>query len=316
MLRRAGLLQSPGGYNQRDDLQSNSEKLAGSMRILIELSKEDNLKAEDKLAINQKMVEILKEQESIRRSMSVDGFFDGLSAGIRTSQEELQNFASIGAQVGDSVKQSLGGAFYTTFKNIKDAGAAARQFGIDVLDMIGKIAAQKAAESFLNLAFSAFKGFGGGSVSGATGSNIDAAGYTVNYGIGYGGKSSGGYTGLGGKYQIAGYVHRGEYVLPQESVNRIGVSTLDRVRYATTSIPGYADGGYVAGAAPVYSGRGGGGAVNIQITVHNNGSAESKTTGTAGLEGLAEGINGMVQSFFTERMLEEQRPGGMLNPNS
>lgn len=39
--------------------------------------------------------------------------------------------------------------------------------------------------------------------------------------------ATGGYTGDGGKYQPAGIVHRGEYVFPQESVNRLGVPLLN-----------------------------------------------------------------------------------------
>jgi hypothetical protein len=41
-----------------------------------------------------------------------------------------------------------------------------------------------------------------------------------------GGFAAGGYTGAGGQYDIAGVVHRGEYVFPQSAVNRIGVSSL------------------------------------------------------------------------------------------
>lgn len=36
----------------------------------------------------------------------------------------------------------------------------------------------------------------------------------------------GGYTGAGGKYDVAGVVHRGEYVFPQSAVDRIGVGNL------------------------------------------------------------------------------------------
>jgi hypothetical protein len=39
--------------------------------------------------------------------------------------------------------------------------------------------------------------------------------------------SDGGYTGPGGKYEAAGIVHRGEYVMSAESVNRIGLPTLE-----------------------------------------------------------------------------------------
>jgi hypothetical protein len=48
--------------------------------------------------------------------------------------------------------------------------------------------------------------------------------------------AEGGYTGSGGKYEPAGIVHKGEYVIPQETVNKYGVAHFD----------GYSDGGIVA----------------------------------------------------------------------
>lgn len=48
----------------------------------------------------------------------------------------------------------------------------------------------------------------------------------------------GGFTGVGGKKTPAGIVHKGEYVFDAETVSRLGISTLDKLR-------GYAAGGYV-----------------------------------------------------------------------
>ena len=45
-----------------------------------------------------------------------------------------------------------------------------------------------------------------------------------------GGFAEGGYTGPGGKYDLAGVVHRGEFVMPQTAVNRIGVENLETMR--------------------------------------------------------------------------------------
>jgi hypothetical protein len=55
--------------------------------------------------------------------------------------------------------------------------------------------------------------------------------------------ATGGFTGSGGKFEAAGIVHRGEYVLDANTTRRIGVPVLDRLR-------GYADGGFVPGFAP------------------------------------------------------------------
>lgn len=55
------------------------------------------------------------------------------------------------------------------------------------------------------------------------------------------GWASGGYTGAGGKYQPAGVVHKGEYVINAASTKRLGTAFLGRLN-------GYAEGGYVGGA--------------------------------------------------------------------
>ena len=70
----------------------------------------------------------------------------------------------------------------------------------------------------------------------------------------------GGYTGSGGRYEVAGVVHKGEYVVPQPEMNNPkvidAVSTIEAIRRQRTSAnplpqnPGeYAEGGYVTSPA-------------------------------------------------------------------
>lgn len=75
--------------------------------------------------------------------------------------------------------------------------------------------------------------------------------------------ATGGYTGDGGKYQPAGIVHKGEYVLNQEATQRLGVGLLDRLNR------GYVNGGLVGGAAT--SGLSGS---NININIKNEAGAD------------------------------------------
>ncbi|WP_419851639.1 phage tail tape measure protein [Actinobacillus pleuropneumoniae] len=49
------------------------------------------------------------------------------------------------------------------------------------------------------------------------------------------GFSSGGYTGSGGKYDPAGIVHKGEYVMTKEATSRLGVGMLNQLNYGNTS---------------------------------------------------------------------------------
>ena len=67
--------------------------------------------------------------------------------------------------------------------------------------------------------------------------------------IGLSGFDGGGYTGNGGKYEPAGIVHRGEYVINAASTRALGLDFLGRLN-------GYAGGGYVGGATPASSGGG------------------------------------------------------------
>lgn len=83
--------------------------------------------------------------------------------------------------------------------------------------------------------------------------------------------ADGGYTGQGNKYDVAGIVHRGEYVLNKEATQRLGVGALDRLNR------GYANGGLVGGSV---AGGMNSGAVNINIK--NEASADGyQATATA-----------------------------------
>jgi len=81
--------------------------------------------------------------------------------------------------------------------------------------------------------------------------------------------ASGGFTGPGGKYEPAGIVHRGEYVLNQDATKRIGVGVLDRMNR------GYANGGLVGGSPP--ASMLGGSAPNVSVQLINNGQPMQAT---------------------------------------
>lgn len=97
------------------------------------------------------------------------------------------------------------------------------------------------------------------------------------------GFSSGGYTGDGGKHDVAGVVHRGEWVVPQSVVRKPGMlDFLNNLTYGK----GYADGGLVGGSSsqPISRVEGGGRTVSagmnlsihIPINVIQQGNASSQ----------------------------------------
>lgn len=75
--------------------------------------------------------------------------------------------------------------------------------------------------------------FGLGKSSFAGAGSAEAVGSSMNF-------ADGGYTGAGSKYQPAGIVHAGEYVVTAENTKKLGVDFLDRLNSR-----GYANGGYV-----------------------------------------------------------------------
>jgi hypothetical protein len=85
-------------------------------------------------------------------------------------------------------------------------------------------------------------------------SALRSVGSSVHVATGAGGAggltyADGGYTGAGGKYEPAGVVHRGEYVVPKSMVNQAtGLPFADALGRLTRGAPGksgYASGGYV-----------------------------------------------------------------------
>lgn len=162
---------------------------------------------------------------------------------------------------------------------------------------------------------SSFMSFGG-SALGAVGSGVAAsAGSTGAMGMStsYQGFDSGGFTGVGGKNDPAGVVHKGEFVFTKEATERIGVSNLyDMMR-------GYADGGLVTAPTerPLVSGaaRSGGGTPVINIgdtVVHISGSSEGGDAGTEKTASAAKQLQGIIRKEVNDWAKSQMTPGGVL----
>lgn len=99
-------------------------------------------------------------------------------------------------------------------------------------------ALQKVGDKLLDLALNDLFGLGGSSGGGVFGGIFKALGF-----------ANGGFTGSGNKYDPAGIVHKGEYVVPKAVVDKIGVRNIEKL------MGGYANGGLVGLKASPPSGH-------------------------------------------------------------
>jgi hypothetical protein len=101
--------------------------------------------------------------------------------------------------------------------------------------------------------------------------------------------ADGGYTGPGGRNDVAGVVHAGEYVINAQSTRKLGMGFLGRLN-------GYADGGYV-GNPPSSSGG-----PNVQVNVTNeSGSPVAASQSTARFDG---------EKMVIDILLKDKRKNG------
>lgn len=101
-------------------------------------------------------------------------------------------------------------------------------------------------------------GFGGGGLFGGGGINYGALSASGKYLF-----DKGGYTGAGGKYEPAGIVHKGEYVVPKSIVDKVGAGNIESM------FRGYANGGLVGSmrmpSVPKLAAASGGGSVSVNF---------------------------------------------------
>ncbi|KIN60647.1 tail tape measure protein [Sulfitobacter noctilucae] len=129
-----------------------------------------------------------------------------------------------------------------------------------------------------------------------------------------GGFAEGGYTGAGGKFQPAGVVHKGEYVMPQTVVQRLGVDRLAALHSA--ALKGYSGGGLVGGQAGLQGGAQGHSeampslVVNAPVTV--NGSAGTPVQNDDLALKMARKLEATMRGVAVDEMRRQMRPGNLL----
>lgn len=213
-------------YNHQLDLEAARLKIGMSQENIAKLDEEIS-----KLKERRAVIQATSEQ---RRLDPVAGLQDGVIQLEGMVNDVAGNISNITQSAFNGMSDSLTN-FIMTGK--ADFSSLAKSILSDLTSMIVKMALFNAMKS----------AFGGTSIGGFLGF------------------ASGGYTGDGGKYQPAGVVHRGEYVITKEATSRLGIGFLNHLNYGR----GYANGGSV-GSIPStgYKPMAGG---SISVKVINNG---------------------------------------------
>lgn len=139
---------------------------------------------------------------------------DNMTSKLKESTDEMGEFAKEAARniqdfLGDTLTQALEG-------NFKDIGDS-------FVKMINRMMMQLAAAQLNKMLFGAFDKTGDlGGVAGDVGGWLSGMFAPKAF-------ATGGYTGSGGKYEPAGVVHKGEYVINAESTRSLGTAFLDKL---------------------------------------------------------------------------------------
>ncbi|MGL4714070.1 MAG: phage tail tape measure protein, partial [Shewanella sp.] len=229
--------------------------------------------------------------------------------GARSSMENyIDAAADMAGQTERLMDNAFGGMTDALTDFVTTGKADFASLTKSILADIAKIAMQKAIAGFIGSMF----GFAEGGVVGGS-SASDYTGDAYQKWI-KNGKSSGGYTGAGGKYEPAGIVHKGEVVWSQQDIARAGgVATVEAMRKGNK---GYANGGIVGGAAyngvpaSATTGTSPNVIINQQIIVpeSNNNNGANNTNMNEVIKAYAESSK---QGTKTQIALE-LRPGGMI----
>lgn len=167
--------------------------------------------------------------EAMRALATQYGQTSAAAEQLKASQEAAVKSSTESLELAKSV---TGGILSDIRSALADGKITWKEWGEIAVNALNKVA-DKLQEMLLNQLFSPTGGLG--SLFGGLTSTTSTTG-----GLGSLIFAKGGYTGPGGKYEPAGIVHKGEYVMDADTVRKLGVDRLDALR-------GYANGGLVSG---------------------------------------------------------------------
>jgi len=185
---------------------------------------------------------------------------------VKVTEQGTDQMSEFALEAARNIQDSFGDTFYSFITGSFD------DIGTSFSQMLARMASELAASQLTRFLLGDFGSSGniGGLLGGLIGplmNNWSSTNTSNSWSLGSlfpNGLSEGGYTGPGAKYDVAGVVHAGEYVINAQSTMRLGRSFLDRLN-------GYANGGY-AGPAGAPAGIGDGAVAGVQVNLVNQSS--------------------------------------------
>lgn len=220
---------------------------------------------------------------------------------LKAAQDRVEQSAEAANKARVAIRDMGADAVTGILQDLRSGASAAEAFS----NALGRIADKLIEMAVQNLFANAFAAPAGG------GGGVGVFGFLGKL-LGF---SEGGFTGDGGKYEPAGVVHRGEYVMSAEATKRIGVDKLEALHRAGK---GYANGGLVG--APSFTPRAvaavGGPTSNVitlapSVTVNASGGTPEQNNDLA--KRVGKEVENNMRSLVGNELLKQLRPGGMLD---
>ena len=264
-------------YNHQLDLEA--------AKLKIGMTEENIRKLDEEIAkLKERHAEIQKQAEKARGSWQ-----EGVKQGWANIEADVTNVAANVARITENTFNGMADTltdFVTTGK--ADFRSFAQSVIRDITNMMVKMALFNAINPFMS-------GFMGGAGS-------------IPFGQMF---ATGGYTGDGGKYQPAGIVHRGEYVITKEATARLGRGYLDYLNYGKR---GFANGGGVAvpNVPMSYERSSANNTTSNQVSININIDQHGNTDSTVTAEN-AKALGQTIEAKVLEVLVKQRRAGGMLS---
>ena len=221
----------------------------------------------------------------------VAGISDGLMSYVGS-------FKSMREEVSGLVEQTTGRMADSLAEFVATGKGSFREFSQSVLEDISKMMIKMAIFNAMKAGANAMSG------AGAWVGAIGSAAFRAFW--------DGGYTGHGGKFEPAGIVHKGEYVLSQEKLRALG--GVGAVEGLIHRAKGYSNGGLVGGGVNTVGLRAHAQAssasvINITVNVEGNNREEARQGAE---EGVQAGLRKMISEIADSRIFEQCRPGNVI----